>query len=308
MFSKFTANDTLLRIVSVIVAVFLWMYVVGVRNPQVSITVRGVEVNIVNSSQISNRNLKVIEMSQKTVDVKVTGRRTDVAQISSDDLDVYVDAKDISRAGEYNLKIVGETNNENVTISSISAETLNIYIDKVITVEKPLEVKIEGNVKQGYVVGEPSVEIKNVMIQGPQSVVESVGTASVSVNISSAEKNIAQIAEVKLFGLNGSAIDMSYITLDNKNIAVKVPVHKSKDVKVSVETSEADKEKYTFTIQPDEIKIYGAKDVIDSVDEIKTQNFKVSGPGVYKLGITVPEGVYLSDDITTVSVTVTVRE
>ena len=125
MFSKFTMNDTFFRIVSVFVAVFLWMYVVGVRNPQVTVNIRGVEVNIINSAQISSRNLKVIEMSEKNIDVKVTGRRADVANISSEDLSVYVDAKDITSAGEYNLTVIGETNAENVSVSDLSVKNLN---------------------------------------------------------------------------------------------------------------------------------------------------------------------------------------
>ena len=305
---KVTANDTFFRIISVLIAIFLWMYVIGVRNPQVTVTIKSVPVNILNSAQISGRNLKVIEMSEKNMDVKITGRRTDVAQITAEDLNVFVDAKDITGAGEYNLKVSGETNDENVRIASVYPENLKLYIDETITIEKTLEVKLSGELKKEFVAGEPGVEVKNVMIQGPKSIVESVGTAAVTVNVAGAENDVAHISPIELYNLNGDLIDMTYIDLDKKNVSVKLPIYKSKHISVAVDASDGDKEKYTFAVQPAEINIYGAKSIIDGINEIKTEELKISGPGVYKLGIKVPENVYLSDDITTVSVTATVRE
>ena len=52
MIKKLFNNDNFLRALSIIVAVFLWMYIVSLKNPQVEIPITGVDIEVINTQNI----------------------------------------------------------------------------------------------------------------------------------------------------------------------------------------------------------------------------------------------------------------
>ncbi len=306
MFSKnYFKNETFIRVISVLVAVILWMYVIGVRNPRVTVNIRNIPVQIVNVTGVSQRNLKVIEMSDTALDVKVAGRRADVAQVSSDDIKLTVDASSITSSGEYTLDVSSETSVENVVVDEVSKQKIKLYVDQVITVEKVVKINVSGEPKTGYAVREATSNIDRVLIEGPRKLLETVDSANVTIDVTGADKEVVQICNVELYTVNGTLIEMSYITLDNKSISVKVPVDKFRSIKIVPNVKIDNPEKYMITAEPDTVDVYGAKDIVDAVNQIETSNITAYGHGEYRAKLKVPEKLYLKDDITSVIVKIT---
>ena len=84
---KLFHNDTSIRVISVLISILLWMYVVGVNNPTVSVVLKGIPVQITNNENFDTSGLKVISVSHKTVDVKIERRHSEVSKVSAADVE-----------------------------------------------------------------------------------------------------------------------------------------------------------------------------------------------------------------------------
>ena len=74
MIKKLFNNDNFLRALSIVVAVFLWMYIVSLNNPQVEIPITGVDIEVINTQNIDENKLDIISVSDTKTSVKIFGR------------------------------------------------------------------------------------------------------------------------------------------------------------------------------------------------------------------------------------------
>lgn len=68
-------------IISVIIAVILWGYVVGVVDPSTTKTVSGITVTLTGLQRLSSRGLAVEDPGTLTLDLKISGKRSDVIRM-----------------------------------------------------------------------------------------------------------------------------------------------------------------------------------------------------------------------------------
>lgn len=306
MFNKLSLNDTFLRILSVLIAVILWMYVVGVRNPQVSVIVRNVPVEIKNQAGISGRNLKIIDVSDTSINVRVVGRRSDVGTVSAEDISLSVDASKISSPGEYTLDVSGSISRENAILKLSDKNRIKIYVDQIITVEKNIDARVTGEPAPGFIFGDTVMGDSTVVIEGPKSVLEGLGSVNVNVDVSAFTKSVTQLFDINLYDVGGNPVDMTYITLDKNKTLVKIPIYKTKIVKIIPNVTGADDK--TVTVSPSEITVYGESKDIDLLNTIKTSKTEVFSNGEYDVGLSVPDGIYLKEEITSVKLKVSGAE
>ncbi len=278
MMKKFFYNESFLRITSVLIAVLLWMYVIGARNPSVDVTFRGIPINIINSANISGHNLKIISMSAKTADVRVTGRRSDVANVTSEDITLNINAEAVDGPAEYYLKIAASVNTTGVSVAEISVDSVNVYVDYIAANEKNVEIKVKGEVKNGYIAGEYSVENDSVIIQGPQNVIDSIGSAVATIDVSGASADIAKLCPIVLYDLSGEEIDLTYIELSHKDVSVRMPVYKTKTVPVKPVFSGVNGQNtVTSKVTPESVTVYGEDKYLAEIDFIETEQVNAGG-------------------------------
>ena len=80
-------NKFTLRILSLFIAVFIWLLVVNIEDPVRTITITDVPVTFANESYIESMNkVALMEDGKDTVDVKVTGASSIVKKISRDNI------------------------------------------------------------------------------------------------------------------------------------------------------------------------------------------------------------------------------
>ena len=83
-------------ILSLVCAFVLWMYVMSVESPTYTETFKNVGVSLQNESIIAKNGLSVVSGTGYHVDVTVTGRKSIISRLDSDDIKAYVDLSGIS--------------------------------------------------------------------------------------------------------------------------------------------------------------------------------------------------------------------
>ena len=97
--------DLLTLIISFVLAVGLWCYVMNQENPTRTLEYRNINVQLQGADDLYNTyNLSVIEGAESTIDVRVSAQNSRLANLTASQIKVVANLKDsISTPGTYDL-------------------------------------------------------------------------------------------------------------------------------------------------------------------------------------------------------------
>ena len=280
-------------IISIVVAVILWIYVINIVNPPTSATFRNVPVTITGEEQLnsSGRALAIKEAYTATVDVY--GSRNDMKKISGTDIALSIDVSNLA-AGS-NSVTVNAVMPTGIKLENIENKTVTVNVEEYVTEAKPVEVVLSGAGS-----GEEATILRSSLTQigvsGAQSVVDKVAHVRVSGDLSKADLD----KEVELT-LAGEAVDASGkvvpgVKLAQESINVTAVMYQTKSVPLSVPVTGSIWEGAALSESriPDSITIKGPASRLSQISEIKAKELKIDG--LYETTVMEIEPV-LGDDV-----------
>ncbi len=302
---KLLHNDTAIRVISVLVSILLWMYVVGVNNPTVSVVLKGIPVQIANSEQFDNSGLKVISVANKTIDVKVEGRHSDVANVSASDIAVNIDVSKITKPGKYDLSISLKSDSSGVTFTNITATNTSVFADYVVAVNKDIAVKTDGEPKDNFFVDDVSSADTQVLVRGPKSIVDGISGAAAYISIQGADSDFSKGCSLSIVDSNGKEVDLTYITTNITETVVDVKFINTKTVKIMpVFENQEILSDFDIEISPDSVKISGSAGITKNIDKLNTVVIAADKTVLLEdetqitvdAALELPEGIMIADD------------
>ncbi len=296
---KFNGNLAL-KIVAVAIAVILWLYIQMVENPETEYTFRNVSIDLTNQTALYNKNLAVKGQSDFDINVTLKCQRWSLTELEKEGFMVYCDLSEIYDTGEAVLPVKVVVNNDKISVVNREPASIALDIEKIITVEKPIEFHFNGNVKEGYYTSDDMItrEFEMVSITGPESLVSLVDKGVVNVELNNKSASFDAEHSIILVDEDNDAISSEAITLLNDKVNIKCEIYKKKIIDIKVEGVNRDLE---YEIVPAAVEVAGKKDVIDALDEIVIENFYLnSAEKGYKqnLNLKLPENVTIITDVT----------
>lgn len=302
-----------LMVLSFVLAVTLWLVVANVENPVTTKQFRDVDITIINENALSNINkvYEVVSGAQATFTVK--GRRTVLNHMTAEDFRVVADLSHMSEV--YAIPVEISPKNEALDVEIYkNANTMVLSLEDELTDTCAVTVVTEGEVMDGYALGEKEVKPNIVSVTGPQSMVHKIKEARVTVDVEHAASDVTAQCEVQYYDGNGELLDQARLSTDYKSVDVSVQVLKTKAVSVFVNTVGSVAKGYELenvTYEPQSIDVAGTSDVLASINEIKINDLDISGlkedkEYSFKVADYVPEGVVLTDAEQKIMVTVKV--
>ena len=192
--SKLSQN-TWNKILSIGLAVVLWVVVIGGENPIKDRTIHGVPVVLKNLDVLEDQNLAIAGDTEYTVDVKIKGQRTTVDPLTTKDITVEADLFGYGKGQNYiNVTAVIPDNTELVEIRSPRIE---VIIEDLVAVSKPVNINFT-NVPEGKEVGGLKLQPGSVEVSGAKSLVDSVAWAFGTVNTDEAVVGNSTTVQVEL--------------------------------------------------------------------------------------------------------------
>ncbi len=273
---KFFHNDTSIRVISVLISILLWMYVVGVNNPTVSLVMKAVPVRTINNAEFDASGLKIISNSVKSLDVKIEGRHSEVSKISANDILAQIDVSKITSPGNYELEIILNTKIQGVSFTNITANKTNVFVDYIISVNKDIEVETLGEPKEGFVLDNVVPQDKQVKVRGPKSHINKIKGAIAKIDISGADGTLSKNCAFEIVDTTGRKADLSFVTTDITETLVNVTFSHEKEIQiVPVFESSAQISGYDVRVSPEIVKIKGNADIVKSISKIETDLIKL---------------------------------
>ena len=310
-------NNLSLKILSAVCAIIIWIIIVNVYDPSTSVTVSGVEVQLVNTESLTEKEYAYDVVDGSKISVYISGPRSIVTDIKAKDIVATADLSNVTVFSDYvdiDVKVV----KDGVSASSIEiapkTTAIRLKIENRVTKTFNIDTELVGTPADGYVIGGQQISPSSVQVTGTSSVVDSISSVKVLYDVSGATMNISDAAPIKIYDSQGTEIVDDRIELSKTAVDIKVSVLMTKTVPVTYKTKGTPADGYGVSgidQAVTEAVIAGTEDALRDVNSIDVPDsaIDVSGLNADKI-FHVRLSSYLPGNITVMSegvVNVTVR-
>lgn len=295
--SRLGVSDLLPRILCIVVAVVIWLYVMSNNSPDYERTFSGVSVGIENSAILmSEKDLSVISGHGSLVDITITGKRSDVVSYSLEDIVASVDVSAVNEGGRHQLSVSVATP-DGCVLKSVYPTSVEVYVDELSTKTIPVKVNIKSvQYDQTISLGAVAPDVSAVTVSGPVSVIEAAKEAVVDLDLGTVTTSLNARGGIKIVNNDGAEIQNPYLVVSQSSVGVSVPVYVEKDIPIEVEMKHGylTTDNSVVTVTPKKITVRADPKLLEGVT-----SFAVATVDETKLGddttqivtINLPEGV-----------------
>ena len=208
MIKKLTSNWGL-KLASIVFAAILWFLITNINDPVVSQTYYDVPVTLKNTSLITDNGqvYEVLDETDVISTVKVYAPRAAIDSLSKDNIVATADVANMT--SNNTIAITLTTNKYSNEIESItgSIDTVKLSVEDKATKTLALTATTSGTLEDGYIVGTVTTEQNLIRISGPESVVNTIKSAVVDVDVTGFTSNIGTDADIKLYDEEGNVVN-----------------------------------------------------------------------------------------------------
>lgn len=305
----FTEN-LILKILSVFLAILIWIVVLNINDPATTRVVSGIKVEVANDSVITDNDMVYRITGGQEISVKVTGPRTLVDSLTASDFVAQADFMDISQANSVpiSVELKEYAYQQKVTISWQSYNTLRLKVEDVTEESYEVKVRYIGTLPEGYLIEKTTLSASTVKIRASESVHAMIKEVCVNVDQAKATKDFAEELQVKAYTGTGAEILRASedTTVDIETITAVNVVYYTKTIPVDYQEITQISDNVTVSsihLSQGTIKVKGEKSVLDSIENIMlpTENVVIddgqeSFTFSYSVSELLPEGVYSNDE------------
>lgn len=265
-------------LLSMVIAFGLWLYVDTVDTPAFTDTIYGIPVTFTGETALNERQLILASQPNATVDLTLTGNRSDVVKCDKSNITIKVDLSKIYEEGVHNLEYTysfpADVPSNAFTVENKYPGTIAVAVAKWDRKEVPVSVVCEGTVPDGFIADTENVvkDYPMVAVQGPRAVVEQIEAAVITVDLTDQKESISQSYRYTLVDANGDAVDAEQIEVNVEEVHLDVKIQCVKDVKLIINMVDGGGATATTAVldyEPKTIKVAGSEAVLEDLDEIE---------------------------------------
>lgn len=305
-----------LKLISIFLAVILWLIVMNVDDYSMTKTIKGIPVEQLNGSAIENMGKVYDVVNGKTVDIVVKGPRSVVDSLTADNFYASADLSEVSVTNSVQIKVVPRDTRvmNNLDITYVN-NTMNLTIEDKIKKDISIRAVAEGQPAEGYALGTVSVSPNIIQVSGPQSIVSKVTEVRAVLNVSGKDQNVESRVTPRCMNAYGEALSSDSLQLSLEEVKVTAKIFPTKEIPIRVSVTGTPKTDYVVTdvnYTPQTIVVAGAQQILDGVSAIEVNDIGVDDASESfeinrELDSYLPDGIYLADSNKEVAVSLTME-
>ena len=303
---------------SVLIAFGLWLYVITSVSPGSEDTYDDVPVILSGETVLQERGLMITSVSSDTVTLKLSGNRSDLAQVNRGNITVKADLSKIYEPGSqlqmsYSISFPGNLPSNAFVIESKNPGYLYVTVERRVTKEVPVEIQWIGSAPEGYMSDRENstLDYTSVSVTGPESVTDRIEKAVIQADLTDQRESISQSFRYTLCDGEGNPVDAELITTNVEEVRLDVRIQKVKDITLVyniVEGGGATRDNVSVTMSAETIRVCGSEVAIDAMEDqlvVGTINLaELTKSGTMTFQVLLPEGITNLSAITEVEATV----
>ena len=302
-------SNTFYKIISVLVAIVLWAYVIQVTEPVKNQTIRDVSVQLLNEESLTARGLALSGEASYTVDVEIQAKKAELSKITAGDLIANADLFGYSMGKNYIPVTV--TAPDGVTIIEVKPIKIDVVIEEMVEVAKPIRIDFIGQFAEGVEAGQVTTQPEEILVSGAKSEVSAVAYVKAEVNTSKLTTEGGTI-QAKAVAVNSGGDVVQNVRLSSAFIDVTAKLCEVKEVPLTVDITGEVAQIYEVTSLdiPDSVKIKGTKEALAAVTGLSGTAIdisSVSSTSKLPIVITLPEGLEFATGYENLAVNISIK-
>lgn len=257
-------NNIKTKIISLLTAIALWLYVIAVVDPDEKKVIENIPITITNTNEVLKDDFVIYPKEDFKTDITVQGKLSEIQKLNKNNVHIYGELiNPVEGQNIVNLR----TNISNRVSRELKDNTLVVDLEKKISKNVALVVKIPSSMKDSIEEVEP--EVRELQVSGPRSLVNRVEKAVVELeqNEENEKSEASMDLKVEAVDKNNKKVDVE-LSQKTVKVNVKYTVEKQLPVKLNYEGEEFNGNE--FVITPDKLTVRGSADVLKGLEYIYT--------------------------------------
>lgn len=294
-------SKLLKALLSVVIAIGIWLYVVTVVAPNTDKKFTNIPIVTQNEILLQDRQLMITEIGTKAIDLHLEGSRLDLNKLSSSNIVITVDASKIYEAGthnmQYSISYPGDVPSNAITVMSKSPSTVTVTVESRVMKEVPVEIDFSGALPENFVADTAVLDVEKVSIAGPKSVVDQIETARIQVDLEGRSESFSEELKYTLCDKNGQPVDAHMVTTDAADVTVTLKIMRVKEIALVVNVvygGGATEQTSQIKVDPATIQISGSDNLLEGLEQLELGTIDLSDiptDQVLTFPIKLPEGI-----------------
>ena len=281
---KKLGNNLGLKILSFVIAILVWLFVVNVNNPIGTKSFVISDVQLLNEAYI-DADGKMCMQDEQQVPIRVTikAQRKILDRISLDDIRAVADLQQAVSLNTDPVMVPITVSCDRILQDNIevSPQNLSLHLEDKDTQEFVVNVTT-NNTKpdRGYEIGSLTSNPEKIKITGPTSLINKIDKVNASIDVDGATEDITTEKDVKIIDKNGEEFtdsDMSYLNVSRVYVTAKLWKVQA-DVKIKAGYSGSPKSGYqveSVSTTPNVVSVAGSE---EGLATLKEQNNTITIP------------------------------
>ncbi|MCU9809436.1 hypothetical protein LEQ06_15470 [Paraclostridium sp. AKS46] len=297
-------NNTKIKLISLLSALVLWLYVMTVEDPVETRTFSDIPVTITNMSVLEERGLTIYPKEELLADISIRANLSSLRPINRDNIYIYGRLDD-PKEGK-NVVYLQANLPERVNKYDIKPNVITLDLEKVVNEKRSISVDVEG---------EPKINIDNidtnkktVDVSGPRTLVNKVTSIKATLDASDKYKDFSTKLKLVPVDANGDAV--KGVKLDDNFVVATVKFLQEKVVPVKLVfddsvSNQSNLEKYS--INPKDITIEGKKEALDNINGINTKPITANdlkSNNSIDVALDIPKDVKIKNNISSIKLNI----
>lgn len=292
-----------------LIAIALWLYVVGDVNPVIKVTVRDVPITYINQEKLAQNDRVLLKSSDDNVDISISGPRATVTRMSKGDFQVIADVEGL-KLGDNTIRIDAK-GPDSAKIESLSIDKIIVTIDEKVTETKDVKVHFAGEVGEDKEPHAVELSAESVTVSGAKTLIQKVDHVDATIDVKNIGEELKTI-NAQLVAVDKNGKEITPVDIYNKQISVAAVMLSKKTVSLEVPILNADDDIYEKDVAfPKTIVIKGKESDLSKINSIscKAVDLKnITEDTTIKLEPVLPSGISVSDDVGDLILSVKVKD
>ena len=307
----------LTALLSALIALGIWLYVVTVVSPNSDKQYHGVPVVTQGEVLLHDRGLMITDTDISAVALHLEGSRLDLNKLSSANITVTVDVSKIYEPGThslaYSVTFPGDVAQNAVNVLSKTPGTVTVEVEERISKAVPVDIQYIGNVADNFMADKENktLDYTEVNITGPKSSVDQIEKAQINVDLEGRNESISEQFAYTLCNAQGDPVDAQMVTTDVARVNLTLKIMRVKEIALLVNVIDgggATALTSDVVVTPDTIWISGSDNLLEGMDKLEIGTIdlaEIPEDQTLTFPIKLPEGI--TDETGVTEATVEVR-
>lgn len=229
---SFFTNGIVLKLISLLAAVLLWLIVVNIDDPQVTRTITNIPVNVLDEELITEQNQIYSIYSGDKVSIHVTGPRSEVDGLTREDFVAQAPFSEKSNVNAVPIYVSFRNSKYEKNCSIVQKDrTMILEVENILTKTFEIGSEKSGSVAAGYTVGKERLSPTTVTLKAPESIINAIDRAGVKIDLAGHTEDFSEEVAILFYNANGSVVNLNeYCELSTETTNASIQVLTIKEV------------------------------------------------------------------------------